>query len=267
MPFEVQPTQPHAYREELAGCVNGTTTYKSVFYCDPSLGPVDGTGTDTESVSYFYTINAGATTVLDWATASAAWKPGACVEPEQFAVGVITNPDDPEAADTPVVVTVNPDGSIDYTSLLDGSIVTPGAGEEFRTNADGYRITRDTQCIRDANNVVTGSVEVVVVTDEDAEEVSRRLVDPADGSVITLAAGETVGPCAEIVLPSENECGCLVDEVAGTARPVDREIQYDITTGALDRSTTKYYDDAGEVTPGADEKYHCGPCGKIITCA
>lgn len=264
-----QATTPFGYRgTEIAGCLNGVTTYKNLYYCDPATGPVPGSGTTTDNVSFFYQIAADGThTVIDYATAAASWVPGPCADVAPIAVGVITNPDDPVAVDIPVAVVAQPDGTFKYISLADGSEITLAAGQEFRVNADGYDIERITGCIKDAQGVtVRSGVEVVIVTDEDSEEVTRTVLDTSTGAIITLAAGEVFGPCSG-GLPSEVTCGCLVDETNGTVRPAVQEVPRDADSGLVDWAAVTYNDGAGTVlTKLATEVFTCGSCPKVINC-
>ncbi len=264
-----QPTAPMSYREELAGCYNGVATFKSVYYCDPAKGAVDGDGTNTDKVSFFYQIKAdGSKKILDYATAAASWQPGACAESAPFAVGVITNPEDPGAEDKPVALVVQPDGNIKYISLEDGADVTPAANEAFRVNADGYDLERIPGCIKDAGGAtIKPGVELVVVTDEDAKEVSRVVMNSSTGAIITLGTDETFGPCSG-GLASDIKCGCLVDETNNTVRSATQELPRNPDTGLVDWGAVKYSDPAGQaLTKLATEAFVCGNCPKVIDCA
>lgn len=263
------PSNPYSYRETLAGCVNGETTYYSIYYCDPLTGPVPGDGVTTDAVSYFYQLDAaGAEVVIDFATGAASFTPGACADAPDFEVGVITDPNDPTAPDIPVTLTIDPvTGLPVYTSLLDGTVIVPTDPQEYRNNTVDFEIVDTFGCIKDATGVtVTNGAQLIVVYNEDATEVSRTLLNAATGAVITLAAGEVFGPCSG-GMASELDCGCLVDETNGTVRPAYQEIPRDADTGLVDWAGVAYADTAGApLVPLATEMFHCGPCPTVIDC-
>ena len=151
-----------------------------------------------------------------------------------------------------VQVTQDPNGTLVYTDLSDGSTYTKPAGFELHTSEDtDYNLVTHILC--DAGTTV---FRTVIYKDGDITDVVSSTVTKIDGSAHTLSGAETAGDCnANKIVDIENGI-CFGDPGDPAVVPV---MGYIRTTTNLNTmaSVTEYFDSSDTVIAAGLEPVKC----------